>query len=61
MISGSGLTGCSGDGGGGVRLGDMISGRLVVPLVGGSYWEEETGVSFLLQYYQEYNSRAWQE
>ena len=58
MIPGPGLTGCSGDGSGGVRSRNMISGRLVVLLVGGSCWEEETGFSFLLHSYQEYNSRA---
>ena len=50
MVPGLGLTGCGGDGSGGVRSGDMISRRLVVPLVGGS-WEEEMG--FLFFYYRE--------
>ena len=48
MISGPGLMGCGGDGGGGVISGDMISRKLVVPLVGGSCWEEETAFYFLL-------------
>ena len=34
MISGPGLMGCGGDGGGGVISGDLISRKLVVPLVG---------------------------
>ena len=58
MIPGPGLTGCGGDGSGEVRSRDMISGRLVVPLVGGSCWEEETGFSFLLRSYQGYSSGA---
>ena len=33
MISGPGLTGCVEDGSGGVREGDMINGRFVLPLV----------------------------
>ena len=40
--------GCGGDGSGGVRLGDMISRRLDIPLVRGSCSEEEAGFSFLL-------------
>jgi len=48
MIPGPGLMSCGGDGSGGVKSGDMISRRLIVPLVGGSCWEEETGFSFLL-------------
>ena len=51
VISGPGLMGCGGDGGGGVISGDMISRKLVVPLVGAVVGRRKRG--FIFFYFQE--------